>query len=355
MQALFDPSIYAVKPLDQEAMAQCRAHWDQVAKPLNSLGRLEDVVARMAGLMGTAQVRAEDKCVLVLCADNGVVAEGVTQTDASVTAAVALSIARGTGNVNQMAQVAGAQVIPVDVGMLTEVEHPAVLNRKVRRGTGNIAQGPAMSRQEAQALIQVGIDLVAQRVQAGDRLIATGEMGIGNTTTASALAALLLDQPVERMTGRGAGLSGAGLQRKVAAIRRAIAVNRPDPRDPLDALAKLGGFDIAAMAGVFLGGAALGVPVVVDGFISSAAALVAQRLCPACRQAMLASHVSREPAGALMLQALGLTPIIHAGMALGEGTGAVALMPLIDMALAVYHQGSSFAGIQVAAYQPQQP
>ena len=355
MQALFDPAAYAVKPLDQAAMAQCRAHWDQVAKPLNSLGQLEDVVARMAGLLGTAQVQAQGKCVLVLCADNGVVAEGVTQTDASVTAAVALSIARGTGNINQMARVAGAQVIPVDVGMLTEVDHPAVLNRKLRRGTGNIAQGPAMSRQEAQAMVQVGIDLARQRVQAGDKLIATGEMGIGNTTTSSALAALLLDQPVEKMTGRGAGLSGAGLQRKIAAIRRAIQVNQPDPGDPLDALAKLGGFDIAAMAGVFLGGAAMGVPVVVDGFISSAAALVAQRLCPACRQAMLASHVSREPAGAMMLQALGLTPIIHAGMALGEGTGAVALMPLIDMALAVYHQGSSFEGIQVAAYQPQQP
>lgn len=348
-------AVYTVKPLDQGAMDRCQAHWDQVAKPLGSLGRLEELIRRIAGLQGTENVCLDGKCVLVLCADNGVVAEGVTQTDSSVTAAVALSIARGTGNVCQMARVAGAQVVAVDVGMLTEVSHPALINQKLQRGTGNIAAGPAMSREQAQELIDTGIRLARQRAEMGDHLIATGEMGIGNTTTASAVASVLLCQPVERMTGRGAGLSGEGLRRKISAIRRAIACNQPDPNDPLDVLSKLGGFDIAAMTGVFLGGALLGVPILVDGFISSVAALLAQRLCPQARQAMIASHVSRESAGALMLDALGLEPIIQAGMALGEGTGAVALMPIMDMALAVYHQGSSFAGIQVAAYTPQTP
>ena len=348
-------AVYAAKPLDEAAMERCQAHWDQVAKPLGSLGKLESIIKGIAGLQGTADVRLGGKCVLVLCADNGVVAEGVTQTDSSVTAAVALSIARGTGNVCQMARVAGAQVVAVDVGMLTEVSHPALLNRKLQRGTGNIAAGPAMSRAQAQSLIDTGIELTRRRAEMGDRLIATGEMGIGNTTTASAVASVLLGESVERMTGRGAGLSGAGLKRKVSAIHRAIALNQPDPQDPLDVLSKLGGFDIAAMTGVFLGGALLGVPILVDGFISSVAALLAQRLCPQARQAMIASHVSREPAGALMLEALGLEPVIHADMALGEGTGAVALMPILDMALAVYHQGSSFAGIQVAAYTPQTP
>lgn len=352
MQALFDPAAYAVKPLDQAAMAQCRAHWDQVAKPLNSLGQLEDVVARMAGLLGTAQVQAQGKCVLVLCADNGVVAEGVTQTDASVTAAVALSIARGTGNINQMARVAGAQVIPVDVGMLTEVDHPAVLNRKLRRGTGNIAQGPAMSRQEAQAMVQVGIDLVRQRVQAGDRLIATGEMGIGNTTTSSAVAAVLLGQEPVVMTGRGAGLSDAGLQKKIHAIETAVAVNRPDPADVLDVLHKVGGLDIAGLAGVFLGGALCHTPVLVDGFISSVAALAAARLCPACKDYMLGSHASEEPASRLVLSELGLRPFLYAGMRLGEGTGAVAVMPLLDMGLAVYREMATFEDTNIEAYQP---
>lgn len=335
---------------DKDAMARCRARWDGVAKPLNGLGQLEDIICRMAGLTGTDEVCLDPKSVLVLCADNGVVARGVTQSDASVTAAVARSIAMGRGNVCRMAGVAGARVIPVDVGMATEVDHPRILVRKIMRGTLDISRGPAMEKGQALALIRAGMELVRERKELGDQLIATGEMGIGNTTTSSAMASVLLGMPPERMTGRGAGLPPEGLQRKIRVIGEAIRANGPDPKDPLDVLHKLGGCDIAAMAGVCLGGAQYGVPILLDGFISGVAALTALALCPGAKGALFATHVSREPGGRLVLDALGLKPLVHADMALGEGTGAVTVMPMLDMALAVYKSGSTFEEINVGAY-----
>lgn len=334
-----------------QAAQAARRHWYSVAKPLNSLGVLEDMVVKLAGIQGTEQVEIDRRCCLTFCADNGVVQEGVTQTDSSVTASVARSIARGTGNICQMARVARCDVFPVDVGMLQQVDDPRVIDRRVAAGTGNIAVGPAMTGDQCRAAIRAGEELACEMAEKGYKLIATGEMGIGNTTTASAVACALTGEAVTRMTGRGAGLSDEGLGRKRAAIERALNVNRPDPQDARDVLMKVGGFDIAAMAGAFLGGAKCGVAVLVDGFISSVAALCAQRMMPETKDFMLATHVSREPAGALMLEALGLTPVITAGMALGEGTGAVAAMPLIDMALAVY-RGATFDDIQVRAYQP---
>jgi nicotinate-nucleotide--dimethylbenzimidazole phosphoribosyltransferase len=334
----------------QAAQAASR-RWVSVAKPLNSLGILEDMVVKLAGIQGTEAVDIERRCCLTFCADNGVVAEGVTQTDSSVTAAVARSIARGTGNICQMARVARCDVFAVDVGMLKAVDEPNVIDRRVAPGTKNIARGPAMTGEECLQAIAAGEALVREMAEQGYTMIATGEMGIGNTTTASAVACALTGAEVARMTGRGAGLSDEGLTRKRAAVERALAVNRPDPGDALDALMKVGGFDIAAMAGAFLGGAKHGVSVLVDGFISSVAALCAQRMLPESKNFMLATHVSREPAGAFMLEALGLQPVITAGMALGEGTGAVAAMPLLDMALAVY-RGATFDDIAVEAYKP---
>ena len=219
-------------------------------------------------------------------------------------------------------------------------------------GTGDISLGPAMSRQTAQQAVWTGMELVRKRVEEGYRVIATGEAGIGNTTTSSAVASVLLRQPVERVTGRGSGLSDAGLVHKQQIIARALEVNRPDPQDPLDVLAKVGGFDLAAMTGAFLGGAAFHVPVVIDGLISSVAALCAVRMCPAAGTYLLASHVSAEPAGKLLMEELGLSAPLHADMRLGEGTGAVALFPLLDLAAAVYHQAARFEQIQVEAYTP---
>lgn len=336
---------------DTRAAEACRRRWNAVAKPLYSLGLLEDMVVKLAGIQKTEDVDIGRRCALVFCADNGVVAEGVAQTDSSVTASVARSIAGGNGNVCQMAKVARCDVFAVDVGMLEKLDDPRVIDRRVAPGTKNIALGPAMTRDECLAAVAAGEDMVREMAARGYRLIATGEMGIGNTTTSSAVACALTGAEITRMTGRGAGLSDEGLKRKIAAIRRALQVNRPDPDDPLDVLAKVGGFDIAAMAGAFLGGAKYGAAVMVDGFISSVAALCAQKMLPESGNFMLASHVSREPAGALMLDALGLKPILNAGLALGEGTGAVAAMPLIDMALAVY-RGVTFEDIAVEAYVP---
>jgi nicotinate-nucleotide--dimethylbenzimidazole phosphoribosyltransferase len=289
----------------------------------------------------------------VFCGDHGVVREGVAQSDSSVTARVARSIAEGTANVNLMAGAAGADVFAVDAGMAEDIDDPRMITIKQAHGTQNMAKGPAMSREECLAAILAGAELARDRAAAGDRLLAVGEMGIGNTTTAAAVAAVLLCRDPEGLTGRGAGLSDAGLERKKAAIRTAIARNRPDAEDVLDVLAKLGGLDIAGMCGAFLGAAASRTPVLIDGFISAVAALCALRLCPGTKTVLLASHVSAEPAGALLLRELGLEPLISAGMRLGEGSGAVAAMPLLDMALAVYQSGQSFARLGIEAYRPQ--
>jgi len=334
-------------------MDEARARWDSLAKPLGSLGLLEDAVVQIAALTGSADVKLSRRTLLVLCADNGVVAQGVTQSDSSVTAAVARALGAGESTVCYMARRADCRVLPVDVGILEFSGAPGVLNRRVRNGTADITQGPAMSREECVRAIQTGMELVREQREAGADILAAGEMGIGNTTTSSAAAAVLLSRPPAELVGRGAGLSDAGLARKRAAVERAIAVNRPDPADPVDVLSKVGGLDLAGLCGIYLGGAKYQVPVLLDGFISTVAALCAVRLWPEASKALLASHVSAEPAGALVLEALGKKPLITAGMRLGEGSGAVAALPLLDLALAVYQSGHVFDKIGIEPYTPQ--
>ena len=273
----------AITPPDEAARAAAHAHWASLAKPLGGLGALETMLEAAAALTGSAALDFSKRAVLVLCADNGVVAQGVSQTDSNVTRAVAQNLAARRTSVCQMARTAHCQVVPVDLGMAGP-KVPGVLDCRIADGTQDFTCGPAMSRAEAVEAIGKGVELVRAQKAKGARLLATGEMGIGNTTTSSAVAAVLLGQPVSLMTGRGAGLSDAGLARKIAAIETGIAVNAPDPADPLDVLAKLGGFDIAGLCGVFLGGAAEGVPVLMDGFISGVAALCAVQLCPAASQ-----------------------------------------------------------------------
>lgn len=326
--------------------------WDHVAKPLHSLGRLEDLIVKIAGIQETADVRIDRRCALVFCADHGVVAEGVTQSGSEVTSLVARSIAEGTANINLMASVCGAEVFAVDMGMLGDA--PMAINRKIACGTNNIASGPAMRREQAEQALHIGADLVCEMKSRGYRLIATGEMGIGNTTAATAMACALMGLAPGELTGRGAGLSDDGLSRKRSAVERALQINHPDPDDPVDVLAKLGGFEIAGMAGAFIGGAKHRVPIVIDGVISAVAALTAARICPQTRDFMLPSHMSREPAALRIMDELGLQPVIHADMALGEGTGAVALFPLLDMALRVYHGPHTFDGLGIDAYTPQE-
>ena len=341
-----------ITPPDEAARAAAHAHWAGLAKPLGGLGALETLLEDAAALTGSAALDVSRRAVLVLCSDNGVVAQGVSQTDQSVTRAVAENLAARRTSVCQMARTAHCDVVPVDMGMAGDPV-PGVADCRIAAGTADFTQGPAMTRAQAVEAVGRGIRLVQEQKAAGVQLLATGEMGIGNTTTSSAVAAVLLGQPVERMTGRGAGLSDEGLARKVDAICRGILCNEPDPTDPLDVLAKLGGFDLAGLCGVFLGGALEGVPVVMDGFISGVAALCAVRLCPAAAKAVFASHCSSEPAARLVLDALGKAPLLTAGLHLGEGTGAVASLPLWDMALAVYKNCYSFAEGGITPYTPQ--
>ena len=341
-----------IGPEDASARELAHRRWNNCAKPLGGLGLLETALEDIAALTGSADVDIRERTVLVLCADNGVVCRGVTQSPSSVTAIVAENLEAGRSSVCHMARVAGCRVVPVDMGVLDFPGVPGVLSRRVGNGTADITVGPAMTRAQAEQAVLTGIELVREQAEQGARLLATGEMGIGNTTTSSAVASVLLDWPVEEMTGRGAGLSNEGLARKIAAIEQALACNQPDRNDILGVLSKVGGFDIAGMCGVFLGGALYRVPVLIDGFISAVAALCALRLCPAAGKAMLASHASAEPAARLVLEALGKQPLITAGMHLGEGTGAVAAMPLLDMACAVYHDCYTFDDGGIEAYQP---
>ena len=341
-----------VAPPDEAARAAAHAHWAALAKPLGGLGQLETMVEAAAALTGNPAPDFTRRAVLVLCADNGVVAQGVSQTDASVTRAVLENLTARRTSVCCMAAAAHCEVVPVDMG-IAGVPVPGAVDRRVAPGTRDFTQGPAMTREQAVQAVAAGIELVRTQKQNSVRLLATGEMGIGNTTTSSAVAAVLLGEPVERMTGRGAGLSDAGLGRKLDAIRRGISRNRPNAEDALDVLGKLGGLDIAGLCGVFLGGARYRVPIVMDGFISGVAALCAVRLCPKAEAAIFASHASSEPAARRVMEALGKRPLITAGMHLGEGTGAVASIPLWDMALAVYQGCYSFAEGGIAPYTPQ--
>ena len=331
---------------------QARERWDSIAKPLHSLGLLEDLVVQIAGIQETADVCIDRRCALVFCGDHGVVRKGVSQTDSSVTALVAKSITEGTANINLMASAAGTDVTSVDMGMLTAV--PGTVDRHVGRGTADITEGPAMSRSQAEAAVAAGMEQMKDLSDQGYRIAVIGEMGIGNTTAASAVTSVLLGLPPEEVTGRGAGLSEAGLQRKIAAIRQAVQVNAPDPGDPLDVLAKLGGFELAGMAGAFLGGLKYHIPVIPDGMIPAASALVAARIDPAVTDAVLPGPVSKEPADRLILDSLGLIPVIHAQTALGEGTGGVLLLPLLDMALKVYDGPHTFEALKMEAYTPQE-
>lgn len=345
--------ISRIPPINARAVAGAKARWASIAKPLDSLGLLETAVVAIAGMQSSADMYIDKRGIVVMCADNGVVAEGVTQTGQEVTAVVAENMTKHATTVCHMSKIAGAKVIPVDIGICRPV-CGEVLDRCVMRGgTRNFAHEPAMSRDECEQAVLVGAELVFDLKKQGYNLLATGEMGIGNTTTSSAVASVLLGRPVPEMTGRGAGLSSDGLRTKIRVIQESIALHSPDPGDVIDVLSKVGGLDIAGLAGVFLGGAASGIPVLLDGFISSVAALCAARLCPGARDYMLASHVSKEPASRRVLDALELTPLINAEMRVGEGTGAVAAMPLLDMAVAVYKGMSTFNDISIEAYTPQ--
>ena len=338
--------------IDEVARAHAHGRWACCAHPLGSLGLLEEAIESIAALTGDADVRLAPRELLVLCASNGVIAEDVAQSDDVVTRAVTRGLAEGRSSVCTMARVAHCEVVPVDMGVADMTPTAGLLDRRIANGTGDIACGPAMTHEEAIRALEVGIELACDAKERGVRLLAIGEMGIGNTTTTAAVASVLLGRDSDELCGRGAGLDDQRLARKRAVVRKAITVNLPDPADPIDVLAKVGGFDLAGLAGVCLGAAASHIPALLDGVITLAAALCAVRLAPAVRSALIASHASAEPATSALVGALGVKPLIAAGLRLGEGTGAIAAMPMLDMACALYQEGATFDSYGIDAYEP---
>jgi len=344
MSTLLDHTLRHIRPLDMTAMHAAEARQMQLTKPPHSLGRLEILGIQLAGIQGKAQPVIENKAVAVMAGDHGVTVEGVSAFPAAVTPGMVLNFVAGGAAINVIARQVGARVLVTDVGVNADLSGAAgVRHKKIRWGTANMAVGPAMTRAEALRALEIGIELVEEEVARGLDIIATGEMGIGNTTAASAMIAAFTGEDVRRVTGRGTGIAPEALPAKVAVIERALAVNKPDRTDPIDVLAKVGGLEIGAMAGVFLGGAAHRVPVVMDGFISAAAALTAVRLCHECSDYILPSHVSVEVGHQVVLDELGLVPLFDLQMRLGEGTGAALALSIIEASARVLGEMATFA------------
>jgi nicotinate-nucleotide--dimethylbenzimidazole phosphoribosyltransferase len=336
--------ITTVRPLDEAAMAAARERQAQLAKPPGSLGRLEELSLQLAGITGKIHNKIEKKHLLVFAADNGVVAEGVSSAPQSVTLMQTVNLTRAKTGASVLCKHFGCEITVCDVGVNADIKEPKVLNRKIAYGTQNIVHGPAMTREQAVQAMMTGIEL-AQKTDAD--VIGIGEMGIGNTTTSSAVLSVLLDADVEAVTGRGGGITDAGFLKKKRVITDAIAINQPDQNDVIDVLAKVGGFDISAMCGAFIGCAASQRPVVIDGFISAVAALCACRLCPNVRGYLIPSHASYEIGYKMAMEAMGLQPIFLLGMRLGEGSGCPLAFEVLSAACAILNDMATFdqAGI----------
>lgn len=336
---------------DEKIYAKVKAIWDRIAKPLDGLGDFENMLAKVGAIAGTTALSIEKRAIITMCADNGIVEENVSQSGQEVTRVVAAFMGQQASSVGKMAARAGVDVIPVDIGINSDEILPGVRDCKVMRGTRNFLMEPAMTEQETLQAVSVGIAMVQECKKAGYEMLGTGEMGIGNTTTSSAIAAALLGCDAVCVTGRGAGLSDEGLLHKQQVIAQGLARYPVAEMDALQILATFGGLDIAGMAGICIGGAIYHMPVVLDGLISSVAALVAERMVPGVKEYLLASHCSKEPAAANIVRSLGLHPVIDAGLGLGEGTGAVMLFSLLDLAMALYSDQTTFEKMEIGQYQ----
>jgi len=342
-------TIRSISPLDGEAMAAVSARQSILTKPQGSLGRLEELSIQMAGIQRRPFPTVRHKAIITIAGDHGVAREGVSAYPAEVTPQMVLNFLRGGAAINVLARMVGARVVVVDLGVAVDIP-PAdgLVVRKIGYGTASIVRGPAMTREQAVASIEAGIEVVRAEARAGLDVVGTGDMGIGNTTPSAAIVAAVTGLPAATVTGRGTGVDDAGLSRKIAAVETALAVNRPDPNDGLDLLAKVGGFEIGGIAGVILGAAASGVAVVVDGFISAAGALVAAALTPQCVPYMIAGHRSVEIGHAHALAHLGLAPVVDLGMRLGEGTGAAIAIGIVESATRIVSEMATFADAGVS-------
>ncbi|MBT3266239.1 nicotinate-nucleotide--dimethylbenzimidazole phosphoribosyltransferase [Candidatus Poribacteria bacterium] len=347
--ALLRDTIDSIDAPDHTSAPDTQRRLDNLTKPLGSLGALEGVACRLVTATGHAEPRFREKRVIVFAADHGVAAEGVSAYPSEVTAQMVLNFLAGGAAINVLARHAGAKVVVVDVGVAADMGSPAgLISRKVAPGTRNMRVGPAMDASDALAALEVGIDIAQREIAAGADMIAMGEMGIGNTTAATAVTAAVTGKPVADLTGSGTGIDEDRRALKVQVIEDALALHAPSVDDPVALLASVGGFEVGAIAGATLAAAANRVPVVVDGFISTAGALIAALLCPDAKNAMFASHSSAEPGHAAALEWLGLEPLLRLGLRLGEGTGAALAMPILQAAGLVLGEMASFADAGVS-------
>ncbi|MDR2184025.1 MAG: nicotinate-nucleotide--dimethylbenzimidazole phosphoribosyltransferase [Clostridiales bacterium] len=334
--------IGGIEPLDKAAMKAAMTRLDNLVKPPGSLGELETIAARLAGISGQMFYDIAKRCVIIMAADNGVVEEGISAAPQAVTYAQTTNFTKGITGVNVLAKQFATDIIIVDVGINGEIDHPMIQNKKIRHGTWNIAKRDAMTRNEAEQAVLTGIEIAIKAAKDGYNLIGAGEMGIGNTTTSAAVLCALTGVTPEQAAGKGAGLSDDAYRRKIDVIRTALARSGPNPADVLDVLAKVGGFDIGAMAGAFIGAAYMRVPVVIDGFISIVAALAAARLNPLAKEYMFASHASFEQGYKHAAEALSLKPCLHLNMRLGEGSACPLMFAVMDAACAIMRDMGTF-------------
>jgi nicotinate-nucleotide--dimethylbenzimidazole phosphoribosyltransferase len=346
--------ISSIVPLDREAMQAASARQDVLTKPKGSLGRLEELSIQVAGITGKPLPKLEHKVVLIMAGDHGVVEEGVSAYPQAVTPQMVANFLHGGAAINVLTRHVGARVVVVDMGVAVDiVPHPNLIVKKVAYGTGNIARQAAMTRIQAAQAMEAGAAIVKEQIDLGLDILATGDMGIGNTTPSTAIAAVFTGHPVEELAGRGTGVDEAGLQRKTTAIRRALELNRPNPDDGLDVLAKIGGFEIAGLAGAILAAAACRRPVVIDGFISTASAMIAASLAPLSRDYLIAAHTSQELGHHLMMDWLRIRPLLDLQMRLGEGTGAVLAMSLVVASCKLLTEMATFSEAGVSQREPQ--
>jgi nicotinate-nucleotide--dimethylbenzimidazole phosphoribosyltransferase len=343
MPGLLSNTIEMIKPLDKRAMAEARWRQDTLTKPQGSLGRLEELSIKLAGIQGKPIPQIRHKAIITMVGDHGVVAEKIGNWPQEVTAQMVYNFLRGGAGINVLARHAGARVVVVDMGVATDLKPDSqLLSRKIGYGTRNMCLGPAMTTEQAVTSIEAGIEVVGAEVAKGLDIVGTGDMGIGNTTVSSAICAVMTRKPVAGVTGRGTGITNEQLAHKIEVIKRALAMNRPDPNQPLDVLAKVGGFEIGGLVGVMLAAAAYRIPVVIDGFISGAAALIATALAPGLRDFLIAAHVSAEAGHKVLLRHLELKPLLDLGMRLGEGTGAVLGIFIAEAAARILAEMSTF-------------
>lgn len=340
---LLKQTLDAIRPVDRVVMAAAQREIDYCLKPPGSLGKLESMARQIAGITGQVHNAIRKKAIVVMMADNGVYTEGVAMYPQDITRIGAEFVTTGRMGVNFLARQAGADIIAVDIGIQVDVDLPGVINRKVRYGTANFLKEPAMTREEAIQAIEAGIEVTNDAIDRGYDLIGTGEIGIGNTTASSAVLFAFTGAPIDRVVGRGAGLTDEAFARKKAVVEEAVRLHQPDPDDPLDVLAKVGGLDIAGMVGTYLACAARRVPVVTDGLISNVAALAAMRCKPEAVQYMIPSHISFEPGAKLLKEITGLEPMLDMDMRLGEGTGCALVFTIIEAALRMIEEMGTFA------------